>query len=351
MQFLTEQDEVFTEVFNGFWHLFGLGHQRPPPDDWTTWLLLGGRGAGKTRAGAEWVRHLALTEPKQSPIALIGETEHDAREVMVEGVSGLLSVHESFNRPTWIPSRRRLEWTTGAVAQVFSAEDPESLRGPQFGAAWCDELAKWRHAETGYGNHPSDPGGPTNFGITIADYRRYVKPGATAADVRAMPIDDAKTIYRARYWNAMRCDELPAGVDYAVFDFGVNSGISRAVKFLQRLIGVAADGRMTDAVVAAVRGRDAADLVARLCDERLAFLKQIKTWPVFGAGWGRRVAEVRAVALTMAKAMPAPAPSPAIPTTPRAAAITVLGKVLAALAELWRMWRNRNTQSNAGERP
>ena len=165
---------------------FGHGHQRPPPDDWTTWLLLGGRGAGKTRAGAEWVRHLALTEPKQSPIALIGETEHDAREVMVEGVSGLLSVHESFNRPTWIPSRRRIEWNNGAVAQVFSAEDPESLRGPQFAAAWCDELAKWRHAEAGYGNHPSDPGGPTNFGITIADYRRYVKPGATAADVRAM---------------------------------------------------------------------------------------------------------------------------------------------------------------------
>jgi phage terminase large subunit-like protein len=147
MQFLTEQDELFTEVFHGFWHLFGLGHQRPPPEDWTTWLLLGGRGAGKTRAGAEWVRHLALTEPKQSPIALIGETEHDAREVMVEGVSGLLSVHESFNRPTWIPSRRRLQWQNGAVAQVFSAEDPESLRGPQFAAAWCDELAKWRHAE------------------------------------------------------------------------------------------------------------------------------------------------------------------------------------------------------------
>jgi phage terminase large subunit-like protein len=129
------------------WDVFGHDHQRPPPDDWTTWLLLGGRGDGKTRAGAEWVKQLALTEPKQGPIALIGETEHDAREVMVEGVSGLLSVHESAERPTWIPSRRRLEWRTGAVAQAFSAEDPESLRGPQFAAAWCDELAKWRHAE------------------------------------------------------------------------------------------------------------------------------------------------------------------------------------------------------------
>ena len=80
-------------------------------------------------------------------IALIGETEHDAREVMVEGISGLLAVHRPDERPQWIPTRRRLEWKNGAVAQVFSAEEPESLRGPQFTAAWADELAKWRHAD------------------------------------------------------------------------------------------------------------------------------------------------------------------------------------------------------------
>src|SRR3569833_2452047 len=148
MQFLTTLDETFIDVFNHIWGLFGLEHQKAPADDWTTWLLLGGRGAGKTRAGAEWVK--ALVEAygvKASPIALIGETEHDAREVMVEGVSGLLAVHEHSERPTWIPSRRRLQWHNGAVTQVFSAENPESLRGPQFAAAWCDELAKWRHAE------------------------------------------------------------------------------------------------------------------------------------------------------------------------------------------------------------
>jgi phage terminase large subunit-like protein len=126
---------------------FAHHHQHAPPGDWTTWLVLGGRGAGKTRAGAEWVRTITRGPAPFSPIALIGETEHDAREVMVEGVSGLLAVHERGERPTWIPSRRRLEWRSGAVAQVFSAEDPESLRGPQFAAAWCDELAKWRHAE------------------------------------------------------------------------------------------------------------------------------------------------------------------------------------------------------------
>jgi lysozyme family protein len=78
-------------------------------------------------------------------------------------------------------------------------------------------------SEGGYVNHPSDPGGPTNFGITLADYRRYVKPDAGAADVRTMQVDEAKAIYRAKYWGAMRCDALPAGVDYCVFDYAVNS--------------------------------------------------------------------------------------------------------------------------------
>ncbi|MBI3435009.1 MAG: DNA-packaging protein [Proteobacteria bacterium] len=139
---------------------FALGHQTPPAraqggGPWTTWLLLGGRGAGKTLAGAQWVRALALGldgdgEGAVSPIALVGESEHDAREVMIEGQSGLLRVHRRAERPTWTPSRRRLEWRNGAVAQAFSAEDPESLRGPQFAAAWCDELAKWRDAQAAF---------------------------------------------------------------------------------------------------------------------------------------------------------------------------------------------------------
>jgi phage terminase large subunit-like protein len=132
-------------------------HQEPPlhannGGPWTTWLMLGGRGAGKTRAGAEWVRAQVAGHPPyaQAPagsIALIGETEHDVREVMIEGPSGLLRVSPRAERPQWASSRRRLEWPNGAVAYAFSAEDPEQLRGPQFDAAWCDELAKWRHAD------------------------------------------------------------------------------------------------------------------------------------------------------------------------------------------------------------
>jgi phage terminase large subunit-like protein len=136
-------------VFSHDWTSFSHSHQEPPPGPWTSWLLIGGRGAGKTFAGAKWVKGMAQGEwpyaaAMTSPIALIGETEHDVREVMIEGVSGIMAAHARRDRPTWIPSRRRLEWSSGAVAQAFSADDPESLRGPQFAAAWIDEIAKWR---------------------------------------------------------------------------------------------------------------------------------------------------------------------------------------------------------------
>ena len=155
--------------------------------------------------------------------------------------------------------------------------------------------------EGGYTNHPSDPGGPTNFGITIEDYRRYVKVNATAADVRRMRLDEAKIIYREKYWDAQRCDELPAGVNYAVFDYGVNSGTGRSGKVLRRMLGLPDDSStVTDAVIAAARAADPKILIAAICDERLRFLQALKTWPVFGAGWGRRVAEVKSTALKMA---------------------------------------------------
>ncbi|MBI4275442.1 MAG: glycoside hydrolase family 108 protein [Rhizobiales bacterium] len=167
--------------------------------------------------------------------------------------------------------------------------------------------------EGGYTNHPSDPGGPTNYGITIHDYRKYVKPGATAADVRAMTLAEAKAIYRSKYWNALRCDELPAGVDYATFDYCVNSGVGRAGKVLRRVLDLQDDSYVvTDTVLAALRGRDASNVVAAICDERLAFLKRLKTWPVFGRGWGPRVADVRRAALAMAKGAKLPPLDPAV---------------------------------------
>jgi lysozyme family protein len=155
-------------------------------------------------------------------------------------------------------------------------------------------------SEGGYVNHPSDPGGPTNFGITLGDYRKYVKADATAADVRAMRVEEAQAIYREKYWGAIRCDELPAGVDYCLFDYAVNSGTGRVPKVLQRVLGVAVTGRVDDATLAAVRRQDGSALIQAICDERMRFLQGLKTWPVFGKGWSKRVADVRGTALVMA---------------------------------------------------
>ncbi|HEY7229436.1 MAG TPA: glycosyl hydrolase 108 family protein [Pseudolabrys sp.] len=155
--------------------------------------------------------------------------------------------------------------------------------------------------EGGYTNHPSDPGGPTNFGITIADYRKYIKPHAAARDVRTMTLDEAKLIYRKRYWDAQRCDELPAGIDYAVFDYGVNSGIGHSGKVLRRMLKLPdRQSTISDEVIAAAHAAECAALIAGICDERLRFLRSLGTWPVFGKGWSRRVADVKAAALAMA---------------------------------------------------
>ena len=115
-----------------------------------------------------------------------------------------------------------------------------------------------------------------------------------------MKVEEAKAIYRAKYWDAMRADELPAGVDYCVFDYAVNSGTGRAPKVLQRVLGSRVTGRMDDATVAAAGDREPRALVQAICDERMRFLQALKTWPVFGKGWSRRVGEVRAAALAMA---------------------------------------------------
>lgn len=136
------------EPFKHDWPVWARRAQQPFLADWRTWLVLGGRGAGKTRMGAEWIRGVAMADPHQpgdaaGRIALIGQTYSDVRDVMVEGESGLLRVHSRTDRPAWRVSRRELQWPNGAIAQLFSASDPDSLRGNQFGAAWCDAKTIW----------------------------------------------------------------------------------------------------------------------------------------------------------------------------------------------------------------
>jgi phage terminase large subunit-like protein len=129
-----------------FW---ALPHQMAPRGDWRTWVIMGGRGAGKTRAGAEWVRGEVEGARPGDPgrsrrVALVGETMDQVRDVMVLGESGIIACSPPDRRPEWQASRHQLVWPNGAVAQVYSAHDPESLRGPQFDAAWADELGKWK---------------------------------------------------------------------------------------------------------------------------------------------------------------------------------------------------------------
>ncbi len=141
-------DEVERLLFD--WPSWARPAQLPPDGKWTTWLILGGRGSGKTRAGAEWVRMKAADPALGGPIALCGETIEQARAVMVEGESGLLTIHPDDDRPRFDRSRNALFWPNGNEAQLMSGSEPERFRGPQFAAAWCDEIGKWPNGEVAW---------------------------------------------------------------------------------------------------------------------------------------------------------------------------------------------------------
>lgn len=135
------------------WHLPGNARpkQLPPPGDWTVWLILAGRGFGKTRTGAEWVR-MQVESGRCGRIALVAQKASEARDVMVEGESGILSVCPPWAKPKYEPSKRRLTWPNGAIATTYTAEEPDELRGPQHDGAWCDELAKWQYPQDTWDN-------------------------------------------------------------------------------------------------------------------------------------------------------------------------------------------------------
>lgn len=161
--------------------------------------------------------------------------------------------------------------------------------------------------EGGYVNHPADPGGATNKGITQAvynDYRR--RKGRMTQSVRSITDAEVADIYRRQYAEAVRFDDLPGGVDYAVFDYAVNSGVSRASKELQRVVGADVDGHIGERTLAACLRLTPGTIINGLCDRRMKFLRGLKTWRTFGKGWSRRVAGVRAEAKLMAGVMPTP---------------------------------------------
>lgn len=164
-----------------------------------------------------------------------------------------------------------------------------------------EALARVLAHEGGYVNHPKDPGGPTNKGVTQRVYDAYRRgKGLGAQSVQQISMKEVADIYDRQYWDAVKGDDLPAGIDYVLFDGAVNSGPKQSIIWLQRSLGPAykgrVDGTMGLTTVAAVKSVNDLDaLVDRICDQRLNFMRHLSTWPVFGRGWSARVAEVRSI--------------------------------------------------------
>ena len=153
--------------------------------------------------------------------------------------------------------------------------------------------------EGNFVNHPKDPGGMTNLGVTKKVWEEWVGHPVDEAAMRALGPSDVAPLYKKNYWDKIKGDQLPAGVDYACFDLAVNSGVGRAAKTLQQALGVSADGAIGPATLDAVEKADARSLATEICDLRLKFLQSLPTFGTFGKGWTRRVSEVEETAFKM----------------------------------------------------
>ncbi len=159
--------------------------------------------------------------------------------------------------------------------------------------------------EGGFADHPRDPGGATNMGITLETFRRYIKPGGTVDDLKALTRAQAAVVYRRQYWDKVRGNELPTGMDYSMFDFAVNSGWARAVSFIQQQLGVPVDGRLgprtMDAIMSQTKNQNVYQgMIATYNDNRLNWLRTLSHWDAFGNGWKKRVQRVRSRSLLWA---------------------------------------------------
>ena len=191
-----------------------------------------------------------------------------------------------------------------SVAAPTSAQSGPEKNTMSRARAFDRSVAMILEKEGGYVNDPNDPGGRTNHGITARTYADFhEKPLDEVKDeeIKGLSEEDAKEIYRAKYWTAARCDDLPAGVDLCVFDFAVNAGVRTSIKLLQELVHVTADGSVGPITVAAANTCDAKDVIARFADRRLAYYKSLSTFKNFGKGWTSRTLAIRDEALRMAE--------------------------------------------------
>ena len=161
-------------------------------------------------------------------------------------------------------------------------------------------LAEVLKHEGGYADHPADPGGATNRGVTKRVWEEWVGHEVTKDDIKALTVEDVTPLYRKRFWDACKCDNLHAGVDYVVFDVAVNSGTGRAAKFLQEAVGATPDGSIGPRTIAAAETFGANLIINKMCDRRESFYRSLPTFPTFGKGWLRRSEEVHKKALEMA---------------------------------------------------
>jgi lysozyme family protein len=153
--------------------------------------------------------------------------------------------------------------------------------------------------EGGYVDNPKDPGGATNLGCTKAVWEQYVGHSVTKDDIKALTPSDVMPLYRKKYWDVIKGDDLPEGVDYAVFDLAINSGPSRAAKALQSAVGANPDGQIGPATLRALETANPREVATKVCEARLAFLQSLSTYATFGKGWSRRIAEVEQTAFNM----------------------------------------------------
>jgi lysozyme family protein len=165
---------------------------------------------------------------------------------------------------------------------------------------WEKSFALVLKSEGGYVNNPKDPGGMTNLGVTKRNWEVFLNRDVTEAEMRALTPDAVKPFYKAMYWDKIKGDELPSGVDYAAYDLAVNSGTGKAAKFLQEIAGVTADGAIGPKSLEAIKSCDPEQTIDALCDMRLDFLKRLSTFETFGKGWSIRVADVKGKATDMA---------------------------------------------------
>ncbi|MBB6306234.1 DNA-packaging protein [Xanthobacter tagetidis] len=293
------------------WQFVARPNQLPPDGDWLIWLILAGRGFGKTRTGAEWVRE--QLKAGASRLGLIAPTASDARDVMVEGESGLLAVcwagdrtnkGEILGRPQYEPSKRRLTWANGAMATLFSAEEPERLRGPQHDRLWCDELAAWKHLSETWdmamfglrlGSRPrtcitTTPKPKAALRKIIADTRTVITRGSTfdnAGNLAPEFLQAVKEKYEGtrlgrQELNAEMLDDVPGALWTAAM---LEAARVSAVPDMQRVV-VAIDPSGTKGQED--RGDSVGIVVAGKGVDGLAYVLADRTCKLSPDGWGRR---------------------------------------------------------------